>query len=130
MRITYASSEKLIIDGVVPIDQVPPLKKNGKPDSPDPLIRICHQAKKTLQKTMGVTVAYYIRRPTTAGNSQITEVIFIFSNTGDGYVSTKYGDLEKVIDKYCGIMSAMCADMITEYLDGLEFEPQLEKSVV
>lgn len=126
MQIIFASDEKLIIDGVVAIDAVAPKKKNGEDDSPDPIIRICHQAKKELQKEFNACVAYAVTRQTTAGDPPETRVRFYFSNT-DSNGGTKIPKknkqaLEEAQVRYCGLMSAKCADKIQAYLDELEFQ--------
>jgi hypothetical protein len=122
MRIIQATENEIIIDGIVPIDEVPPVKKNGKPDSPDPLIRICHKAKKELIKKNGVCVAYSVSRPETHGDRNVTKINFFFSNTGKVKIpSTNVEALCKAETRYCQMMSMLCAERITEYLDELEY---------
>lgn len=122
MEIIQATENEIIINGVVPIDEVPPKKKNGKEDSPDPLIRICHQAKKDLLKENGACVAYNIQRPETHGDKHVTKISFFFSNTGKAKVpSTNIEALCRAETRYCQLMSMRCAERITEYLEELEY---------
>lgn len=126
MHISFTSCEKLVINGVVPIDAVAPKKKDGRDDSPDPIIRICHKAKKELQKEHDACVAYAVSRQTTAGDPPETCVKFFFSNTNSkGETKIPKGDkkaLEKAETLFCGLMSAKCAEKIQAYLDDLEFQ--------
>ncbi len=123
MNIIQATANEIIIDGVVPIDEVPPLKKSGKPDNPDPLIRICHKAKKELIRKSGVCIAYSISRPTTDGDQKVTKIQFYFSNTGKVKLpsTANIESLCKAETMYCQMMSIMCAERIADYLDGSEF---------
>ncbi len=125
MQIIKANHEELVIDGVVPIDAVAPKKKNGKDDSSDPLIRICHEAKKELQEEHDACVAYVVTRPTTAGDPPETHVKFYFSNTThNGGIKVSHKDRDacaKAATTLCGLMSAKCAEKIQAYLDDLEF---------
>ncbi len=121
MRIVQATESEIIIDGIVPIDENPPMKKNGKPDSPDPLIRICHRAKKELLEKNGACVAYSVSRPGTHGDKNMTKITFFFSNTGEAEVSSKNTEiLRKTELRYCQMMSVLCAEQIAKYLDDLE----------
>ena len=122
LRIIKATATEIIIDGVVPIDEVPPTKKNGKVDNPDPIIRICHQAKKELLAKSGACVAYSVSRPGTHGDKNVTKIAFFFSNTGNAKVSSKNIEaLRKAETRYCQMMSVLCAEQIAKYLDDLEF---------
>ncbi|MBQ6510966.1 hypothetical protein IJI94_03335 [Candidatus Saccharibacteria bacterium] len=122
MRIIQATQQEIIIDGAVPIDEVPPAKKSGKKDSPDPLIRICHKAKKELLEKTGACVAYNISRPKTRGDEHVTKIRFFFSNTGEAKIpSDNFETLCKAEERYCQMMSVLCAERITEYLDNIDY---------
>ena len=123
MRIIQATANEIIIEGVVPIDKVPPLKKSGKPASPDPIIRICHGAKKELLEEPGVCIAYNVTRPTTNSDDQVTKIRFWFSSTGKIKLPT-INDIKKLEAeeaKYCQMMSVLCAERIEAYLSDIEF---------
>lgn len=123
MKIIEATSEKIVINGIVPIDTVAPRKASGKLDSPDPLIRICHEVKKTVMLDFGACVAYAVFRPGTSGEKENTSIYFYFSNTGKAKVNMKDPKGEKILieteEKFRAIMSARCADKISEYLKTL-----------
>ena len=122
MRIIQVTPTEIIIDGIVPIDEVPPLKKSGKPDDPNPIKRLCHKAKKELLKDPGVCIAYDVS-PQIDNDEQITKVTFFFSNTGKITIPPIDDEerLSREMDKYCQMMSARCAELIEAYLLDLEF---------
>ena len=127
MQIIIANEKELVLNGVVPIDAVAPKKKNGKDDSPDPLIRICHEAKKELQKEYNTCIAYAVSRQMTAADPPETRIKFYFSNTDrNGKTKIPRGTDPRIMaeteSKYCSLMSAMCAEKIQAYLDDLEFQ--------
>lgn len=126
MQIIKANHEELVINGIVPINAIAPKKKDGRDDSPDPLIRICHKVKKELKKEYDACVAYAVSRQSTAGDPSETHIRFYFSNTNhNGEAKIPKGDkkaLEKAETLFCGLMSAKCAEKIQAYLDDLEFQ--------
>ena len=119
VRILSATAEEIIIDGVVPIDDKAPIRGDGKAQSPDPLIRLCHETKKELLNEVGVCIAYCVLRPKTNGDPSVTKIKFYFSNTGD-HKPSKTADRKRVRENelfFCQLMSVRCADKIVEYFD-------------
>ena len=127
MQIIKANHEELVINGIVPINAIAPKKKDGRDDSPDPLIRICHKVKKELKKEYDACVAYAVYRQMTAGDPPETRIKFYFSNTDcNGKAKIPRGTDPKIMaeteSRFCNMMSAKCAEKIQAYLDDLEFQ--------
>ena len=122
MRATLAPGvKKIVIDGVVPIDKNPPVKKNGKPYDKDPIIRICHKAKNYYLAKYEICVCYFVNRPTSHGSEQITEVRFELSNT-DKRGHKKWATEEEYIkasEEWCQKMAERCLSEIEKYLKTL-----------
>ena len=116
MNIISVSNDRIIIDGIVPIDKEPPIV-NGKTLSADPLIRICHAEKKRIIKEYGACVVYNVIRPLSNGGDNKTIISFYYSNTGTQEVDSKHGDeISRRANHWLGEMSQTCAEQIEAYL--------------
>ncbi len=112
---------KILIDGVVPIDKDPPVRKNGKPYDKDPIIRICHKAKNHFMNKFDVCVCYLVDRPRTHGSEQVTTIHFELSNT-DKKGRKKWSTEEDFINaanEWCPKMAEYCLAEIKKYLKTL-----------
>lgn len=121
MKATLTPSPEITIDGVVPIDEHPPVRKNGKAYDKDPIIRICHRVKNRFMKKYGVCVCYFVNRPTSHGSKQVTTVRFALSNT-DEKGHKKWSSEEEFLEasnEWCPKMAADCLVEIEKYLKTL-----------